>query len=42
MKQGKFVPKQPSGVETSKVIKSSVSGGKEGSTANLRIKSWDT
>jgi len=36
-----LVPKHPWGVETSNVIKLSVSWGKEGSTANLRRKFVD-
>jgi len=36
------VPKLPSGVKTSNTIKSFVSRGKEGGTANSRRNSWDT
>jgi len=35
LKRGKFVLKQPFGVKTSNTIKSSVSWGKKGSTANF-------
>jgi len=41
VKRGELVPKQPCGVKTSSNIKSSVSGGKEGSTANFPRKSKD-
>jgi len=42
LKWGKFVPKQPCGVKTSDAIKSSVSGGKNGSTANFCRRFKDT
>ena len=42
LKQGKFVLKQPCGVKTSNIIKSSVSGGKKGNTANFCKQSRDT
>jgi len=42
LKRGNSVPKQPRGVKTSSAIKSSVSGGKNGSTANSCRNFWDT
>jgi len=41
-KAGEFCAAAALGMATSNIIKSSVSGGKEGSTANLRRRSWDT
>ena len=42
LKRGKLELKQPCGVHTSSSIKSSVSEGKNGSTANFCRKLWDT
>jgi len=41
LKRVKLEPKQPCGVNTSSAIKSSVSEGKNGSTANFCTKFWE-